>query len=74
MIDVPLPAELVKKYQRPSADARIRAAFPEISPSSGHDLLDELIGLLRVTRGQRDDLERQFIQLTKLATEPQPKV
>jgi hypothetical protein len=52
--------ELVQRYNgmahelRASID-KIKSAFPDITPSGGHDLVDELIGLLRVTRGQRDD-------------------
>lgn len=30
--------------------------------SGGHDMVDEIIGLLRVTRGQRDDAEHQLQQ------------
>jgi hypothetical protein len=39
-------------------EQRIKEAFPDITPSGGHDYLDELMGLLRVTRMQRDSAER----------------
>lgn len=41
---------------------RIKAALPGVTPSDGHDWVDEIIGLLRVTRGQRDDYERQLLK------------
>lgn len=41
--------------------ARIQAAFPELKPSAGYDVIDELCGLLRVARMQRDDYERLLI-------------
>jgi hypothetical protein len=41
---------------------KIREAFPDIVPSGDHDLIDELIGLLRVTRIQRDDAQTLHMQ------------
>ena len=43
-----------------TCQARIKAAI-NTKPSAGHDYVDEIIGLLRVTRGQRDDEERRRI-------------
>jgi len=39
-------------------DERIKLAFPEIQPSGDYDLLSELMGILRVTRMQRDEAEK----------------
>jgi hypothetical protein len=47
------------------AETKIRSAFPEINPSGGHDLIDELIGLLRVARGQRDAAEQDAIAVRR---------
>jgi hypothetical protein len=44
-------------------EARIIAAIPDIKPSGGHDYLDELLGLLRVARSQRDTAEAQLRKL-----------
>lgn len=38
---------------------KIKAAFPEMSPSGGQDYVDEIIGLLRVARLQRDMAEKE---------------
>ena len=43
-----------------NCESRIRDAI-QCEPSGGHDYVDEIIGLLRVTRGQRDDEERRRI-------------
>lgn len=39
-------------------ETKIRNEIPGIAPSGDHDLIDEVLGLLRVARQQRDDLER----------------
>lgn len=49
-------------------EARIKAEIPDIAPSAGHDLLEEVLGLLRVTRSQRDTAERMLSG--KFKTEP----
>lgn len=43
--------------QKCNCQTRIRNAINS-EPSGGHDYVDEVLGLLRVTRGQRDDAER----------------
>jgi hypothetical protein len=43
-----------------TCQSRIKAAI-NTEPSAGHDYVDEIIGLLRVTRGQRDDAERRCL-------------
>jgi len=45
------------------AEIRILEAFPDLTPSAGHDYVDEVIGLLRVTRGQRDDAQEEIQRL-----------
>ena len=55
---------------------RIKAELPGIEPSAGHDWIDEVLGLLRVTRGQRDDNEREILRLKeelKTARRAQPR-
>ena len=42
-----------------NCESRIRDAI-QCEPSGGHDYVDEIIGLLRVTQGQRDDAERRL--------------
>lgn len=44
---------------------RILKAYPELKPSAGHDLLDELIGEIKVARLQRDDAEMAYNRLLK---------
>jgi len=53
---------------------RIREAIPDIQPSSGHDELEELLGLLRVARGDSKmyhdealNLRKQLLDLTRKA-------
>jgi hypothetical protein len=45
-------------------EARIKAEIPDLAPSGDHDALEELLGLLRVTRGQRDDAWKEIAQAT----------
>ena len=40
--------------------SRIYKEHPDLIPSGGHDLLDEILGLLRVAQGQRDADELQW--------------
>ena len=42
-----------------NCQARIRDEI-KCKPSAGHDYVDEVLGLLRVTRGQRDVAERRL--------------
>lgn len=43
-----------------TCQARIKAAI-NTEPSDGHDYVDEIIGLLRVTRDQRDNVEHRLL-------------
>jgi len=43
-----------------SCQARIKEAINS-TPSSGHDYVDEVLGLLRVTRSQRDTAEKMLL-------------
>lgn len=53
-----------KTYTEEEIERRcLEAGIPY--PSDGHDWIDELIGIIRVTRGQRDDAERQFLKIRK---------
>lgn len=47
---------------KPSVEQRIKEAFPELEPSAGHDYVDEIIGLLRIARMQRDDAETRYLE------------
>jgi hypothetical protein len=42
------------------AEQKCKEACGDSAPSAGHDYFDEVCGLLRVTRGQRDDASRQL--------------
>ena len=42
-----------------NCQTRIRDEI-KCEPSAGHDYVDEVLGLLRVIRGQRDDAERRL--------------
>jgi hypothetical protein len=48
-----------------SLEKKIKAAFPEIEPSGGHDYVDELIGLLRVARMHIKDSEDRCVQVSR---------
>lgn len=41
---------------------RIKAAFPGITPSAGNDFVEEVIGLLRVAQGARDQNEKLWLE------------
>jgi len=42
-------------------DLRILKEYPDLKPSGDFDLLDEVLGLLRVTRSQRDSAEKDIL-------------
>lgn len=46
---------------------RILEQMPEFSPSGGHDVIDELIGLLRVAHSSRDTAEDNWVHVATQA-------
>jgi hypothetical protein len=48
-----------------SCAARIRKEHPDMQPSGGYDEIDELLGLLRVARMNRDSAEAEVLRLRK---------
>ena len=57
---IPLPVSLTPLLC--SCQKRIQEALSGTIPSDGHDWVDEIIGLLRVARSQRDLAERQLVK------------
>jgi hypothetical protein len=66
---------LDRRVMPPPCDCqrRIKAALDGAEPSDGHDYVDEIIGLLRVARSQRDTAEEQLLKRHNAAGEPQPR-
>lgn len=54
-----------KNKTKQDANQRIKNAFPDLQPSGDYDYVDEIIGILRVTRGHLLNAENQCAEYRK---------